>query len=155
MVRRNRPTDPLQQPTWLVVRNKHRQALEWRRLARGADLRAILNYERDQRMAAGWTCDDIGRHCSFFFAGRSRERIQVSIERYDPAGPGPRAQRLSHRAVAMQAHGAPRRRIVSLKSDAGEIRLLSTVKSSVPSRSRQTHPCRLEMRAESPAGSVR
>jgi hypothetical protein len=47
------PLLPLPQPTWLVVRNVHRQALEWRRLAPGLDLRAILNYEREQRTAAG------------------------------------------------------------------------------------------------------
>jgi hypothetical protein len=91
MIRRRRPEDPLlplPQPTWLVVRNKHRQALEWHRLAAGADLRAILNYERDRRAAAGWTCEDIGYVCSFFFAVRNGERVQVTVERYDPDGPG-------------------------------------------------------------------
>ena len=92
MVRRNRSVDPLlplPQPTWLVVRDQHSLALEWRRLHPGADRRAILGYERDQRVAAGWTCDDIGRACTFFFAERGGVRLFVGVERYDPAGPGP------------------------------------------------------------------
>ena len=91
MVRRRLPVDPLlplPQPTWLVVRNSYRQPLEWRELAAEIDLRAMLNYERDLRTGNGWTCDVIGRVCSFFFAQRNGERIQVSVERYDPAGPG-------------------------------------------------------------------
>jgi hypothetical protein len=91
MARRNR-SDPLQalsQPTWLVVRNKHRQALEALELAAGADLRAILRAARNERIASGWVCDDIGQSCGFFFAVRAGERICVSIERYDPNGPGP------------------------------------------------------------------
>jgi len=90
MVRRNRP-DPLQplpQPTWLVVRNSHRQALEAREIVPGVDLRALLEATRSQRAAAGWTCDDIGRVCSFFFAVRNGVRIEVGVERYDPKGPG-------------------------------------------------------------------
>jgi hypothetical protein len=43
---------------------------------------------RVQRTAEGWTCDDIGWVCSFFFAARDGRRIQVTVERYDPAGPG-------------------------------------------------------------------
>jgi hypothetical protein len=92
MVRRNRPADPLlplPQPTWLVMRNTHSHALEWRRVAPGLDLRAILGYERDKRIAAGWACDDIGRVCSFFFCHRSGVRQFVGIERYHPAGPRP------------------------------------------------------------------
>jgi hypothetical protein len=90
MARRNRPDPlpPLQVPTWLVTRNKHRQPLEWRRLAAGADLRAILEVSRAERIAAGWACDDIGPHCGFFFCERDGERVQVGIERYDPGGPG-------------------------------------------------------------------
>jgi hypothetical protein len=87
--------DPLQVPTWLVVRNKHRQPLEWRRLAAGADLRAILGCETDQRITAGCARNDIGPRCTFFFCERAGERVQVGIERYDPDGPG------------HQAHSAP------------------------------------------------
>ena len=91
MVRRRRPADPLlplQQPTWLVVRNKHRQPLEWREVEPGVDLRALLEAARAERMVAGWTCDAIGYVCSFFFPMRDGERIQVTVERCGPAGPG-------------------------------------------------------------------
>jgi hypothetical protein len=71
-----------------VVRNVHRQPLEWRWLAPGLDLRAILNYERDKWLSEGWTCDDIGPICAFFFCQRREVRLQVSVERYDPEGPG-------------------------------------------------------------------
>src|SRR5580658_1435986 len=46
------PLLPLQEPTWLVIRDKHSLALEWRRLRPGTDLRAILTHELDQRSAA-------------------------------------------------------------------------------------------------------
>jgi hypothetical protein len=90
MVRRNRqdPLLPLPQPTWLVVRNGCRQPLEWQRIAAGVDLRATLEKSRSQYSAGGWECEDIGRVCSFFFAVREGVRIQVTVERYDPAGPG-------------------------------------------------------------------
>ena len=92
MVRRRRPVDPLlplPAPTWLVVRNVHRQPLEWREIAPGVDLRAYLELARSDHTVAGWTCEDIGRVCSFFFATRDGSRIQVTVERFDPSGPGP------------------------------------------------------------------
>lgn len=79
-------------PPGLWSRDMLRQPLEWRKMAPGADLRAILNYERDQRIAAAWACDDIGSVCSFFFAVREGVRIQVGIECHDPAGSGPIGQ---------------------------------------------------------------
>jgi hypothetical protein len=93
MARRSRPDPlkPLQQPTWLVVRNTYRQALKSLEIAPGVDLRAILTGVRAQYLAEGWNCDDIGT-CSFFFAERQGERLQVTIARYDPAGPGPPGQ---------------------------------------------------------------
>jgi hypothetical protein len=89
MVRRNRP-DPLQPhqvPTWLVTRNKHRQPVEWREIAAGADPRAILQAARSEHSAIGWVCDDIGPRCGFYFCERAGEYLQVGIERYDPDGP--------------------------------------------------------------------
>jgi hypothetical protein len=74
---------PHPQPTWLVVRNVHRQALESRQLGAG-----VVLVERGQRTAAGWPCEDIGYVCSLFFATRDGTRIQVGMERYDPDGPG-------------------------------------------------------------------
>jgi hypothetical protein len=91
MSRRTRydPLQPLPCPTWLVTRDKHRCPLESREITAGADLRAVLHSARADRIAAGWVCDDIGRSCGFFFAEREGERLQISIERYDSAGPGP------------------------------------------------------------------
>jgi hypothetical protein len=93
MPRRTRydPLQPLPQPTWLVVRNQHRQPLEWRQLAAGANLRAMLEAARAERAADGWACDDIGPACGFFFAERAGERACVSVEMYDPNGPGHRS----------------------------------------------------------------
>jgi hypothetical protein len=90
MPRRNRydPLQPIPEPTWLVIRNKYRQPLEWRQLAAGAELRSILQAARCERIAAGWVCEEIGRSCGFFFTERAGNRLQVGIERYDPAGPG-------------------------------------------------------------------
>jgi hypothetical protein len=82
------PLQPLPQPTWLVVRNMCRQSLEWREIAPGVDLRSYLEAARTERTAAGWACDDMGRVCSFFFVVRDGKRIQVTVERYDPDGPG-------------------------------------------------------------------
>jgi len=79
---------PLQQPTWLVVRNMHCRPLQSRELAPGTDLRAILQADTAERFASGWGCTDIGRACSDFFAARRGERMQIGIERYDPEGPG-------------------------------------------------------------------
>lgn len=90
MPRRTRydPLQRLQRPTWLVLRNSHRQPLEWLEIAPGSDLRAILQGARAERIAAGWTCTEIGPRESVFMAERDGERVEVGIERYDPAGPG-------------------------------------------------------------------
>lgn len=91
MARRNRPDplQPLQVPAWLVTRNQNRAPLESSQLAPGANLRAILQAARAARISSGWGCDDIGPSTGFFFAERAGERIQVCVERFDPAGPGP------------------------------------------------------------------
>jgi hypothetical protein len=71
-----------------VTRDKHSLPVEWREIAARADLRVILQSALAERTAAGWICTDIGRACGFFFAERAGERVQVSVELYDPAGPG-------------------------------------------------------------------
>lgn len=76
-------------PTYLVTRNKHRHPLDSRQVPPSVDLRAFLNTVREDRITAGWTCTDIGRATGFFFAELEGERLQVSIEAYDPAGPAP------------------------------------------------------------------
>ena len=57
-------------------------------LAAGADLRAVLQSALREHAAADWVCTDIGRAVGFFFAERNGERVQVTVERYDPNGPG-------------------------------------------------------------------
>lgn len=83
------PLQPLAVASWLVVRDRCRQALKSRELGAGVDLRVILAHERDLRTAAGWTCEEIGNRCSFFFCEQAGTRLQIGIERYHPDDPGP------------------------------------------------------------------
>ena|ERR1700683_3414638 len=79
------PLSPVDKPMWLVVRDALRVVVEARTLDPMADLRAILNGERQARIDSGWNADDIGRACSFFFCTRDGVRLQVTIEACDPA----------------------------------------------------------------------
>jgi hypothetical protein len=72
----------------VVTRDKHRFAVGSREIAPCADLRAILQAARSDRIAAGWICTDIGPVTGFFFTDKDGERLQVAIEQYDPDGPG-------------------------------------------------------------------
>jgi hypothetical protein len=89
--RRNRPRSlqPLDQPTWLVVRDQYSNALEWRAIASGVDLRTVVGDARTERMKAGWSCTEVGPADNGFFADRANVRESVYVERFDPAGPGP------------------------------------------------------------------
>ena len=87
MGRRRGESDPLEtarSARWLVVRDRYSHPLEHRLLKPGADLRAILNAERDARIKAGWNSDPIGRRCGFFFCDRENERLCVAIEWFEP-----------------------------------------------------------------------
>jgi len=75
---------PTNAPTWLVVRDGLNRLIESRRLAPGTDLRGVLVATRDQRIAAGWSADEIGRTVSFFFCAKDDERHMVSIEYRQP-----------------------------------------------------------------------
>jgi hypothetical protein len=91
-MRRRQLYDPLQtiaQTCWLVVRDRHRHAVEVREIPAAADLRAALNCVRDERIAAGWTCTPIGRSQGFLFCERAGERFQIAIERFHPDDPVP------------------------------------------------------------------
>jgi hypothetical protein len=91
-MRRRQLYDPLQriaQPCWLVVRNQHRESVEAREIPAGTDLRATLNGARDARIAAGWSCTQIGRSEGFIFCERAGERFQIAIERFHPDDPLP------------------------------------------------------------------
>lgn len=79
----------MQTKTWLVVRNKHSHALKWREIAPGGDPESALQISKTGYKEARWLCTEIGPTAGFFFAERLGERVQVSVERYDPAGPGP------------------------------------------------------------------
>ncbi|MDB6013138.1 MAG: hypothetical protein JWL65_5388 [Gammaproteobacteria bacterium] len=92
MNRRRQNVDPLLpilHPCWLVTRDKLSNVIEFTEVAAGTDLRAILTAERARYVADGWTADEIGRCCSFFFASREGVRVEVGINRQDPRVPVP------------------------------------------------------------------
>ena len=73
--------------TWLVVRDALSRIIESTELAPLTELHAVLTVARDARIADGWTAEDIGPRCAFFFASRDGTRVLVGIERIDPRGP--------------------------------------------------------------------
>jgi hypothetical protein len=83
------PLTPLSEVTWLLVRDEWRTVLTSRPLEPMTDLRAILEAERQARIADGWDADPIGRRTAFFFCKREGQRRLTIIERHDPALPSP------------------------------------------------------------------
>jgi hypothetical protein len=67
---------------------KYRQALEYRELWPGSDLRGALGAERARRAAEGWHVEDIPTNCAFCFADRGQERVCISIECFEPGTAG-------------------------------------------------------------------
>jgi hypothetical protein len=93
MIRRRQVVDPLLSlpvATWLVTRDRVGAVSESRLLPPGTALRAVLVAARDARIAAGWAVTDIGRACSVVFCDRDGVRVEIGIQRVDPAGPAPR-----------------------------------------------------------------
>jgi hypothetical protein len=86
MARRSAPDAlaPQNALTWLVVRNAVNETQSCVELAPNADLRRVLNAERDARIAAGWVAEPIGNRCSFFFCTKDGLRLEVGIMRRDP-----------------------------------------------------------------------
>jgi hypothetical protein len=84
--RRARPDPllPVNEPRWLVVRNRYSQAIESRRLPPLADLRGELLVEHADRQRAGWQADDLNGVGAFFFCERGGEQCCVAIEVYAP-----------------------------------------------------------------------
>jgi hypothetical protein len=83
---------PVNEPRWLVIRDRFSRVLESQALSPGSDLRAVMQAERNRRIKAGWLAGDIPRKCAFFFCDRENERVCVSVECYEPGPPGsPRA----------------------------------------------------------------
>jgi hypothetical protein len=81
------PLKPLAQRTWLITSDMLRNRLDIRELPPHADLLKILSEARELKITEGWSCDEIGRCCSFFFAIRGGVRIEVGIQQHDPAVP--------------------------------------------------------------------
>jgi hypothetical protein len=81
------PLAPVGAPTWIVVRDAVNTVIESTELAPETDLRVALTAAREARIAAGWTADDIGPACGFFFASRDGARVRVGIERAQPRDP--------------------------------------------------------------------
>src|SRR4051794_21168433 len=89
--RRRGTTDPLQpisEPRWLVIRNRYSQAIEYRELWPGTDLRSAIESERVRRAADGWHVEDIPQNCAFCFAARGSERVCIRIECFEPGTAG-------------------------------------------------------------------
>ena len=84
------PLAPIPAVTWLVVQDSYRHTLEVRELPPRADLRAILMAARQARVNDGWEATELGRVDSAFFCSHGGVRLQVGIQRCDPAQPMPR-----------------------------------------------------------------
>jgi hypothetical protein len=82
------PLKPIDEPRWLVIRNRCRQALEYRELWPGSDLRGALEAECARRAAEGWHVEDIPANCAFCFCHRGKERVCISIECFEPGAAG-------------------------------------------------------------------
>jgi len=80
------PLAPVNEPTWLVVR-QFRDPSEVTALEPMADLRKVLTAAREARMADGWSAEEIGRRCAFFYCSRGGQRVWVGIEKRDPMSP--------------------------------------------------------------------
>jgi hypothetical protein len=81
------PLAPVGAPIWLVVRDAVNTVIESTELAPETDLRVALTAAREARIAAGWTADDIGPACGFFFASRDGARVRVAVESTAPRSP--------------------------------------------------------------------
>jgi hypothetical protein len=63
------------EPRWLVVRDRLSQVVTCQALAPKVDLRAALSAERDRRVAQGWHADVSPRQCALYFCDRGEERV--------------------------------------------------------------------------------
>jgi hypothetical protein len=61
--------------------------LESQELPPGANLRGILAAAREDRIAAGWDCGEVGFACSGFNCTRDGVRLYVGIRTADPSLP--------------------------------------------------------------------
>jgi hypothetical protein len=84
------PLQPVNEPRWLVIRDRFSRVIESKSLPVNADLRAAIQAERDRRRKAGWAVGDTPRNCAFFFCDLENDRVCVSIECYEPGPAGSR-----------------------------------------------------------------
>jgi hypothetical protein len=85
--RRRGETDslkPVNEPRWLVIRDRLSRAIEYRVLEPRTDLRGVMEAKRARMVADGWSVDTIPRNCSFCFCDRGAERVRIVIECYEP-----------------------------------------------------------------------
>jgi hypothetical protein len=85
---RTDPLRPVNEPRWLVIRDRFSRVIVSQRLAPNADLRAAIQAEADRRRNAGWVVDTVPRNCAFFFCDLENERLCVSVECYEPGPTG-------------------------------------------------------------------
>ena len=91
-MRRKGDSDALKsvnEPRWLVARDRLSRVVSCQALAPMADLRATLNAERARRVPEGWHAEVSSRHCAFFFCDRDEERVCVAIECFEPGSRSP------------------------------------------------------------------
>jgi hypothetical protein len=79
---------PVNEPRWLVVRDRFSRVIESHALAPQTDMRAVMQAEGIRRLREGWVVEDVPRNCAFFFCDRQSERVCVSIECYEPGPAG-------------------------------------------------------------------
>jgi len=87
MSRRRGATDSLNQvnePRWLVIRDRYSRAIEYRPLEPRTNLRGVMEAERARMAAEGWCADTIPKNCSFCFCDLGNERVCIAVECYEP-----------------------------------------------------------------------
>lgn len=75
---------PVNEPRWLVIRDRYSIVIEYRELRPNADLRAVMAAEQERWCAGGWVSTGLTRNRGFFFCDRGEERRCVGIECYEP-----------------------------------------------------------------------
>jgi hypothetical protein len=78
----------VQEPRWLVVRDRFSRVIESQALGPQTDLRAAMQATGDRRRSEGWAVEEVPRNCAFFFCDRQNDRVCVSIECYEPGPAG-------------------------------------------------------------------
>jgi hypothetical protein len=99
---------PVNERTWLVVRDEWRDVLEARALEPMANLRSELEAARQARIADGWDADQIGRRTAFFFAQKKGKRVRTTIEHWDPALPPSLGHSSKHSLLGIALAGVAR-----------------------------------------------